>query len=501
MKKHISILLLSFLILSQIIAQTNNGNNYDYRQSETFIAGLDRKAETMKQNIRKTPTQVNIKGKSYYLATNGNDTNDGLSPEKAFKSLAKINSLELREGDAVLLRRGDLWRGHIKSKSGVTYSAYGKGEKPKIYGSPCNAAKEGEWTETETPNVYVYNLELPNDIGTLVFNDGASCAIKVMKQTLENGSTVHLETKEPFSDYRDLKADLEFYHDYKEAKRLYLYSSEGNPAKRFKSIELLVKTNIIYAGNNVTIDNLCLKYCGAHGIGSGTTKGLTVTNCELGWIGGSIQGESLFGRTHPTRFGNAIEIYGGCGQFLVDNCYIYQVYDAGITHQFSSGGEESVIMKDVTYSNNLVEDCVYSIEYFLGKADNNSERFMDNINIHNNLLRRSGFGWGKQRPDKSTPAHIKSWAHYNRASNFVIKNNIFDRGTIELLNIEANKEEWLPILQENTYIQFTDIPVGTLGSNHTVYPFNKSVGDILKKLFNETNPIILFVPPLNTTGN
>ena len=29
----------------------------------------------------------------------------------------------------------------------------------------------------------------------------------------EDGSTLHIETREPFASYRDLKRDLEFYHD------------------------------------------------------------------------------------------------------------------------------------------------------------------------------------------------------------------------------------------------------------------------------------------------
>ena len=48
----------------------------------------------------------------------------------------------------------------------MTYTAYGKGEKPRIYGSPYDAAKEGRWVQTETENVYMYDAALPNDIGT-----------------------------------------------------------------------------------------------------------------------------------------------------------------------------------------------------------------------------------------------------------------------------------------------------------------------------------------------
>lgn len=503
MKKSINLLLLTFWVIFQAttlaVAQDEMPDKENsFRKAAAYITELDRKAEMKKKAIRSTKTKVNIDGQSYYVAANGDDTNDGLSPDRPIKSLDKVNSLNLQVGDGVLFKRGDLWRGHIKTKQGVTYSAYGKGDKPRLYGSPYDAVKDGKWEETETPNVYVYDKELPDDIGTLVFNEGEACAFKVMKRRLENGSTVHIETGQPFNDYRDLKVDLEFYHDYKEKKRVYLYSSEGSPAQRFQSIELLVRTNIIYAGNNVTVDNLCLKYCGAHGIGSGTTKGLTVTNCELGWIGGSIQGENLYGRSNPTRFGNAIEIYGGCDYYLVDNCYIYEVYDAAITHQFSNGGTESIIMKDITYSNNLVEDCVYSIEYFLGKADNDAIRYMDNVRIFDNLMRRSGFGWGKQRPDKETPAHIKSWNHHwNKSSNFIISNNIIDRGTMELLNITAGKEEWIPSMQSNTYIQFINIPAGSLGSKHKRYPFDGSINKVLKDIFGEKNPKIFYTEPLN----
>lgn len=492
--------LLYVLSFSSAIAQsreTSSSDMFDFRQSEVAIHNLDITSEKLKESIRNTPTTIDIKGRSYYVATDGDDANDGLSANSPVKSLSRVNSIALQEGDAVLFKRDDLWRGHVKTKSGVTYSAYGSGNKPQIYGSPYDAALEGSWIETEAANVYVYNRDLPDDIGTLVFNEGESCAIKVMKEVTEDGSTIHIETKKPFADYRDLKSDLEFYHDYKDKKRLYLCSTKGNPSKRFNSIELLVKTHIIYAGDNVTVDNLCLKYCGGHGIGSGTTKGLTVTNCEIGWIGGSIHGEALYGRTFPTRYGNAIEIYGGCDYFLVDNCYIYQVYDAAITHQFSSGGNEPIIMKNVTYSNNLVEDCVYSIEYFMGYSDNGAERYMKNIRMKNNLLRRSGFGWGKQRPDKETPAHIKSWAHYNNASDFIIEGNIFDRGTVELLNIEADKKEWLPTLKENTYIQHINVPTGTIGEKRTTYPFDEGTNSILKMTLGENTPKIIYVSPLD----
>ena len=204
--------LVSLLLLSLFLLPLSTPAQPDSSISKKEIAELDRKAEAMKKAIRSSPTSITIRGTAYYVAANGNDANDGLSPKKPFRSLGKVNALDLQEGDAILFRRGDLWRGTVKTKSGVAYSAYGKGAKPKLYGSPFDASKEGTWSETETPYVYVYDRELSADIGTLVFNYDESCAVKVMIQRKEDGTTLHLETQEPFRDYRDLKRDLEFYH-------------------------------------------------------------------------------------------------------------------------------------------------------------------------------------------------------------------------------------------------------------------------------------------------
>ena len=77
---------------------------------------------------------------------------------------------------------------------------------------------------------------------------------------------------------------------------------------------------------------------------------------------------------------------------------------------------------------------------------------MENIRVTNNLFRLSGFGWGYQRPDKGGAAHIKSWDHYNKAINFVIDGNVFDRSRNHLLSLEAKRKGWLPILGKNKYI-------------------------------------------------
>ena len=486
--KRIVLLISVLLVVGVACAQ-----RIEQESSSATLRRIDRQAEQLKRQILSSKTEVKPTGTIYYVSAEGDDANDGLSPEKPLRTLERVNALELRPSDGVMFRRGDMWRGYVNTREGVTYSAYGCGEKPRIYGSPCDAAVEGRWVATDTPNVYMYDMELPDDVGTLVFNHGeAGCAYKVMMEKKSGAPSLHLATREVFESYRDLRRDLDMYHDYRGTKRLYLCSVEGNPSERFASIELLPRSNIFRVVNDVRIDNICLKYCGAHAIGAGTTKGLTVTNCELGWIGGSIQFEHAEGV--PTRYGNAIEIYGGCEDFTIDNCYVYQVYDAALTHQHQGDTKHMLTMKNVRYTNCLVEDCVYAIEYFLGRADTLKEHYMLNVLFENNILRRAGMGWGSQRPNVETPAIIKSWSHHNnRAFNYVIRDNIFDRSTYDLLNIAYRDAYSAPKMEGNTYVQYLGGDGGHLGQDRKAYGYDESFPAVMERIFGESKGKYIFI--------
>ena len=161
-------------------------------------------------------------------------------------------------------------------------------------------------------------------------------------------------------------------------------------------------------------------------------KGLHVTNCEIGWIGGNIQSYSGTDPNYPegkrgsvTRYGNGIEIYGGCDDYLVKNNYIYEVYDAGASHQATT--YRKLVMQNISYEGNLIEKCVYGIEYFLDQKEGGMESYMKNLVIKDNIIRLSGYGWGQQRHNTDTPALVKGWSYTNTASEYTIHDNIFDR--------------------------------------------------------------------------
>jgi len=79
----------------------------------------------------------------YFSSTEGDDSNTGTSHNAPFKSLSKINGLELKAGDMLLLKKDDVFQGSIEligisgdKKNPITISTYGKGTS-----KPCIDAK------------------------------------------------------------------------------------------------------------------------------------------------------------------------------------------------------------------------------------------------------------------------------------------------------------------------------------------------------------------------
>ncbi len=443
----------------------------DAKGTKTFINTWKKTTNRRIEEIKNTPNIEIPEGATvYYVSNSGNNNNDGKSPATAWKTLSKVNSADLQPGDYVLFERGGYFRGDKKqsttasntlgalnAKAGVTYSAYGVGEKPIISASAEEGAVASRWKEIQD-NIWEYTPATEsgfwNDIGSLVLIDAQgneTYATKMLVHKDSQGNLVEYKTRRPVSSdavYTVLQNDLEFLHNTYHGSytyRIYLYS-EQNPGERFESIEFLQNKRGIYiGGDNVTIDNLTIKYAGSHGIGSGTRNNLIVTNCTFEWIGGSVSGvktNKTTGEETPARYGNGVEIYGGCNNYIVENCYFNQIYDAAVTHQYDFSNDADPTNttdrshKNVLFKDNVMEYCTYSIEYFLGKAlnaDTNPSLF-DNVVYEGNIMWYAGEGIGSQRPDETQPAHIKGWNHVNDVKNFTIKNNFAAYSTAMLIH-------------------------------------------------------------------
>lgn len=497
--------------------------------TKDFLNSLDLFCEKRREEIRNSPDSNDETGRVFYVRSDGCDENDGLSDESAWRTLAKVSSYGLSPGDTVKFRRGDIFRGFVRTCPQVKYCAYGEGEKPKLYGWEKDLCDPSLWT-LAYPEFKIWLLRdcIP-DCGTLVFNGGKEHSRKLIPSFRGGRFVCRDDEEKPFYIAEQMTRDLDLFCAWNEKMterpskgedfpvpelgwdslgRLFLRCDRGNPGEVFDSIEALPRRHMFTVGSNegVTIDNLCLKYIGTHAISAGGyVKDLNVTNCEIGWVGGAIQHYLGTDPNYPqgrrgsvTRYGNGVEIYGGCDGYIVKNCYIYQVYDAGITHQITTGGKKYE-QKNIRYSSNLIENCVYSIEYFLDKNKGEDGSVIDGCVIEDNVMRFSGFGWGQQRHNVSTPAHVKGWSYMNTARNFSIRGNVFDRAACRMVHIVAEKAESMPEMSENTYIQTQGASLGSFGANGISEPpimaFDEEAEESVRNVLGDESARVFVVAP------
>lgn len=422
---------------------------------DAFVASLDNQFESAKKSIltSKSDYLATGDGRIYYVAPDGNDANDGMSQETPWATIGRVNQASLTPGSVVLFRRGGVWnnQGALQCQAGVTYSAYGTGAKPML-SNYAQGNRASDWTAV-APNIWVYSgsysSELQNDhpnnpllpgsyitslnedtsrnddIGTIVFSraDGTvGWGVKTMKYngedacvaigTVSSGFGTVTRNKESFRGGKDLAYNLEFYHDPNES-RVYLYWDQGNPADCFTDIKLVVRGYLVAgSADQVTLDNLALKYAGCHGVSVGDASNFTVKNCEIEWIGGSIQLYDFGGRNCPTRFGEGIQNWGSCNGFIIQNNYIGQVYDGAISSQKSVSSQTMhCVMQNVTVTGNVCDYNSFSIELWLvltAEQGGKEDFKFKNWNISGNMIRNTGLGFGQTRWDAGTSAATNS---------------------------------------------------------------------------------------------
>jgi hypothetical protein len=170
------------------------------RHSYVKIKGDPKKLAAAIEELMIQPPKANAQSaataRTFYVdATRGDDAQDGLMPETAWRSLTKVNHAPLIPGDRVLFRRGQTWRGQLIPQSGdasgvITYGAFGDGPKPVFLGSvaadrPENWERAGENIWATVPLRFETNgvqADLRQGAWSLHQEGGASCGFKTEKQ-------------------------------------------------------------------------------------------------------------------------------------------------------------------------------------------------------------------------------------------------------------------------------------------------------------------------------
>lgn len=344
----------------------------------------------------------------YYVSANGCDCNDGLSPEKAWKSISKVNST-IVGGDEVRFRCGDTFYGRINSAPGIspeqptTYTSYGEGKKPVV--SQYKIPHAGVW-EKIRDNVYMLDM---NDTSKF---DGNHSEIDANAGFIKVSGII--KYRKVFS-LDDLKEEWDFYTDM-EKNLLYVCTPKA-PDELSDDIKIACNIGCMRFGTHIKVCGIVFNGTGGHGI-SGVTGGAYVSDCEFHEIGGS----RLPGYPNPTtRYGNGVECWSNSHDVTVERCKFSDVYDVAITMQ---GTEVKVNWENMYFRNNQMWNCTQCFEIW-SSGDLPDTGFV-NCYFENNVCINSGFCWGyAARPDKGVSAHLLIYGLGCPLCDITVRGNFF----------------------------------------------------------------------------
>jgi hypothetical protein len=320
-------------------------------------------------------------GITYYISSSGgNDDNDGLSQDQAWKTIDRINDSSLLPGDSVLFKRGDIWREQLQitwsgtEKEPITFSAYGSGEKPKIYGSK----RATTWISV-SGHANIWQSTTPLDVpraghpASIFFGEKNG---EVSWGRVQNYSSVN----SCGADFALLQQEYDWCWD----NFIYVFSPQ-NPATRYSFVEVPQRHGSITMLSHqpkeyIVIEGLDLRYGTMYGYNDGwpmdyATRGLTIKDCHISHIGirggNSATGLVLW---HSDMLVSGNDIHD-CGRRSIS----YNVYtDNGRDHG-------NLVFENVIFENNKLHSGYHTTGFDIAHGDAQFDTFR-NFTFRNNFI-------------------------------------------------------------------------------------------------------------------
>ena len=326
-------------------------------------------------------------------------------------SLDEVNALDIAPGATVLFRRGGIWRGHLRVRSGipghpVRYGAWGEGPKPVIQPSH-DLGDPAMWTQ-EPNGIWSADTGATADVGNVILNEG------------DDGCLFKRGSRD------ELLRDRDFWYA-PSTHRVLVRSEFGNPATRWRSLEAAEKRHGFDQGaaHDVVYEGLAVRFGAAHGFGGGGTQRIEILGCDVTWIGGGYLYTDDLG--NGVRYGNGIELWGGAEDVRVEGCRVRQCWDAGLTNQSSMPGS---VERNIVWHGNEVTECEYSYEFW----QQGDGAAATDVVLEDNVFLNAG-SWGHTQRWNPNAAHLMFYDTTVPTPGFAVRNNRFSRSADVLARI------------------------------------------------------------------
>ena len=218
-KKRLSQMLAGLLLVSSLAP---NAELYAMEKRENIIQPEVQITTNGAYEIGQTTTQGMYDilpvttGSTYYIdSIEGNDENQGVTPEKPWKSLDKLNQQLLQPGDTVLLKKGSVFdnqqlypKGSGSEENPILISSYGEsGDKPLIN---ANGKYRAGILIENMEHCIVEQLEVTNDDDFTTNNKGTNIRRLGIHVTIDERSET---IKEGQKEYKDITIRDCYIHD------------------------------------------------------------------------------------------------------------------------------------------------------------------------------------------------------------------------------------------------------------------------------------------------
>ncbi len=470
---------------------------YEARADARREAILDSKTEIVKSDVY-IPGET-YTGRAYYVSSStGRDTNSGTSPNSPWQNIQRLDTANLRPGDAVFFKRGDMWRATLNAAPGVTYSAYGEGDKPVFTASPEDSASPGKWTlyrqGTDGRKIWKYYKEL-DMVGGIYLNGGALEAQRAYgywtgdgyvdvdlvyspEYDPNNSSGWSLRVGGPQRPETSL-ADLEFCcmpepledsypcgFPYDRPGPLYLRCDAGNPGTVYNSIEFCGADWPIVVSSGCVFDNLAVRYWSTFAFRGHpeSDRDVVIQNCEVARGRTNI---NVYTQSEPTTDYMLINdaVYGVAQNAVIRDNYLHDIDGAAITFETYSGQEPQDTVPGMdgsaagltwTCTGNLIERCGAGVQI----NDGNDWFNFDRITVSGNIVTDTGYNYGTETMGSNcccafSPLVIGTWGKIS-AAVLEVSDNVFARSRRYILALGWDSVYDTPNevrFHDNVYVQ------------------------------------------------